>query len=284
MPKGKSIDYSAAELEFIQSVSTWPREEACVAFCQKFRRDDVTVSNFHALCKRKGWMTGRTGGFEKGQAPHNKGKKCEPGKGGNHPNARRTQFQKGQQPHNTHYLGHERIDPKDGYVYISIAETNPHTGYERRYVLKHLWLWENANGKLPEGYCLKCLSSDRQNTDPSNWEAIPRAMLPRLAGGNRYNRKLAYDDAPPELKPTVLAIAKLEHKVRSVRKRPNPPTDLNSTIAIVGGWGGGRAAMKIARPMSPVRRSCAAAAVGLLWPTTAPAASFKAMEQPNERS
>jgi hypothetical protein len=218
MPKGKSIPYTAEELAFIQSVSTWPREKAHAAFCQRFRRDDVSLTNLHSLCKRNGWLTGRTGCFTKGEEPHNKGKKCEPGKGGNHPNARRTHFKKGQTPHNTNYLGHERIDKEDGYVYISVDQPNPHTGFERRYVLKHVWLWETANGPVPEGHCLKRVSSDRTNCDPANWQLIPRALLPRLAGGNRYNRKLAYDDAPDELKPAVLAIAKLEHGARTARK------------------------------------------------------------------
>lgn len=218
MPKGKAISYSAEELDFLRSVSTWPREQAHAAFCQKFGRDDVSVSNLHSLCKRKGWMTGRTGCFAKGQEPVNKGKKCEPGKGGNHPNARRTQFKKGNVPHTTRYLGHERIDPKDGYVYVSVDEPNPHTGFERRYVLKHLWLWQQANGALPKGYCLKCLSDDRTNCDPSNWEAIPRALLPRLAGGNRYRDLLAYDNAPAELKPLVLTAARLEHRARTARR------------------------------------------------------------------
>lgn len=218
MPKGKSIAYSAGEMAWLEAhrglvISDYHRQ-----FCETFSRTDVDLKHLHALRKRKGWFTGRSGHFVKGETPHNKGKKCKPGKGGNHPNARKTQFRKGQLPHNANYLGHERIDPKDGYVYVSVAETNPHTGYERRYVLKHLWLWQQANGPLPEGHCLKCLSADRTNCDPSNWEAIPRALLPRLAGGNRYAPKLAYDDAPDELKPTVLAIAKLEHAARKVRR------------------------------------------------------------------
>nr|WP_282576146.1 HNH endonuclease [Sinorhizobium meliloti] len=53
---------------------------------------------------------------------------------------------------------------------ISIDQKNPHTGFERRYVLKHRYLWEQKNGPLPAGTRLRCLDGDRQNTDPSNWE------------------------------------------------------------------------------------------------------------------
>ena len=40
-------------------------------------------------------------------------------------------------------------------------------------------------------------------------------MLPRLSG--RWG--LGYDEAPDELKPTVLAVAELEHKAREVKGR-----------------------------------------------------------------
>jgi len=213
--KGRAIEYTAAELAWIEAHSQDVRRDMCAAFNAKFGRD-IALQNINALCKRKGWMTGRTGCYEKGQEPFNKGKKCPPGVGGNHPNARRTQFRKGQEPHNTHYLGHERVS-KVGYVEVSIAETNPHTGYERRYVLKHRHEWEKANGPIPENHALKCLDGDKTNCDPSNWEAVPRALLPRLAGGNRYHRKLAFDDAPAELKPTILAVAKVEHAVKKAR-------------------------------------------------------------------
>lgn len=216
--KGRQIRYSAEELEFIYSVSRWPRAEAHAAFCQMFGRDDVSLPNLHALCKRRGWLTGRSGCFVKGEVPHNKGKPCPPGKGGNHPNARRTQFKKGQTPHNTNYLWHERVS-KDGYVEISVDQPNPHTGFERRYVLKHVWLWEQANGPVPDGHALKCLDSNKQNVDPSNWECVPRALLPRLAGGNRYTNRPHYDSAPSELKPALLAVAKLEHKARELKRR-----------------------------------------------------------------
>jgi hypothetical protein len=149
----------------------------------------VSAANLHALRKRKGWKTGRTGCFPKGNVPFNKGKP-HPTRG----RAGETQFKKGNLPHNTQYLGHERVS-KDGYVEVSVAETNPHTGFERRYVLKHRHLWEQANGPIPANHALKCLDGNKQNTDPANWEAVPRAVLPRLAGGNRYARKVAFDEA-----------------------------------------------------------------------------------------
>ncbi|UFF43090.1 HNH endonuclease [Pseudosulfitobacter pseudonitzschiae] len=95
-----------------------------------------------------------------------------------------------------------------------VAETNPWTGAKTRPVHKHRWLWEQQNGPVPKGMVLKCLDGDKTNTDPSNWEPIPQALLPRLNG--RFGR--GYDAAPAEIKPTLLATAKLEHAVRLKRQ------------------------------------------------------------------
>lgn len=217
MPRGARIAYSKAEMKWLKANRLLIISDYHKAFVAKFGRDDIAVVHLHALRKRKGWRTGRTGRFEPGQVAYNKGKPCAAGRGGRHPNAKRTQFKKGNLPHNTNFLHHERVS-KDGYVEISIDETNPHTGYERRYVLKHRWLWNKANGPLPKGMALKCLDGNKLNTDPSNWEAVPRALLPRLNG--RFGRN--YDDAPAELKPAILAVAKLEHGLREKRQREKP--------------------------------------------------------------
>ncbi|KQU96802.1 hypothetical protein ASD00_18315 [Ensifer sp. Root31] len=214
--KGKWIRYSVAEMEWLEANRTLPIGDYHREFSSAFQRNDVSAVNLHSLRKRKGWRTGRTGCFEKGQVPVNKGKPCPPGKGGRHPNARRTQFKAGGLPHNTKFLGHERVS-KDGYVEISVAQENPHTGYERRYVLKHLHLWERINGPLPEGMCLKCVDGNRLNTDPVNWLMIPRGVLPRLNGG-RATRVMAYDTAPHELKPVLMTLARVDHKASELRR------------------------------------------------------------------
>ncbi len=214
--KGKWIPYSEAEMQWLEANRTLPIGDYHQQFSLTFQRDDVSAENLHALRKRKGWKTGRTGCFEKGQVPVNKGVPCEPGKGGRHPNARRTQFKAGGLPHNTKFLGHERVS-KDGYVEISVDQTNPHTGYERRYVLKHVYLWEQVNGQVPDGMCLKAVDGNRLNTDPANWVLIPRGVLPRLNGG-RATRVMAYDTAPDELKPVLMTLARVDHKASELRR------------------------------------------------------------------
>lgn len=204
--KGTRIRYSSEELAFIEKHCRMTRRNLHAAFIKKFGRTEVTVVNLKSLCTRKGWRTGRTGIFDKGHVPANKGKQMP-----FNANSARTRFKKGHVPANTKYAGHERVT-KDGYVEISVEETNPHTGFQRRYVQKHRWLWEKQNGPVPEAMVLKCLDGNKQNSDPSNWKMIPRAMLPRLNG--RFGRD--YDNAPAELKPTIMKVAELQHRSKEL--------------------------------------------------------------------
>lgn len=208
--KGRRNRYTEAELAWIEARRDWPRELLHAVFVYVFARYEVTEGALNGLCKRNGWLTGRTGSFEKGHVPANKGKKMP-----FNPNTARTQFQKGHRPHTWRGAGHERIERETGHVILIVDEPNPYTGALTRPVAKHRWLWEQANGPVPEGQVLKCLDGDLTNTDPTNWEAVPRALLPRLAG--RWT--IPYDSAPAELKPVLLATARLENAAREARKR-----------------------------------------------------------------
>jgi len=209
--KGRAITYHDDELSWIEARKEMPRRALHAMFCARFEREDVSLTNFKALCKRKGWMTGRTGCFVKGQIPQNKGKSMPPEV---RAKCLATAFKPGNLPHNHRGAGHERIDSKDGYVVMIVDETNPWSGAATRPVHKHRYLWQKANGPIPPGHVLKCLDGDKRNCDPSNWELIPQAMLPRLNG--RFGRN--YDSAPDILKPTIMAVTKLEHQAREARK------------------------------------------------------------------
>lgn len=201
---GKAVKYNEEELNWIEKNKELLRREAHEQFSKKFKRPDVSFDNYNALCKRKKWLTGRTGHFKKNTPAWNKGKKMP-----FNPNAAKTQFKKGQQPHNTKYIGHERVS-RCGYVEISVYDENLKTPSKRKYVLKHRWLWEQQHGPLPEGMCLKSLDGNKTNTDPENWTPISRSMLPRLNGVNGRN----YDQADQSLKPLIMNVTKLEHEAR----------------------------------------------------------------------
>jgi len=203
--KGRRRKYTKAEVKWLAKNCTLPISEYTAAFRAKFPSTEVTEQKLNAYRKNNGLKTGRTGCFPKGSVPANKGKKMPFNAA-----SARTQFKKGQPSHNTRPLGHEYVSKKDGYTYICVDEVNPHTGFEHRFVPKHKWLWVKKNGPLPPHHVLKCLDGNRLNTDPANWEAVPQALLPRLAG----RHAVAYDTAPAELKPTLMALAKLKHLAR----------------------------------------------------------------------
>ena len=198
--KGQAINYEEIELKWIEKNRELARKLAHEKFCKKFNRVDVSLGSYKALCIRRGWKTGRTGCIAKGAVPHNKGKKVA-----FNANSARTRFKKGRLPRNVKDEGHERLS-KDGYIEVSIGRKTIHNqcGF---HILKHLYLWEQNNGTLPEGMCLKCLDGNRQNTDPSNWEAIHRGALPFLNGHRGYN----YEETPAELKAVVLTLAKVKY-------------------------------------------------------------------------
>lgn len=208
--KGCPIEYSTEELAWIEARKLLPRRQLHADFCVHWGRDDVSFDALNSLCKRNGWLTGRTGCFEPGLVPHNKGLKgqCAPG-------SEKGWFSKGGRSGKARDLykpiGTERLS-KDGYLERKIHDGMP---LQSRWRAVHLIRWEASNGPLPEGHCLKCLDGNKANTDPNNWICIPRALLPKL---NARWSGVAFDDAPPELKPTILATAQLDYAARRMRK------------------------------------------------------------------
>jgi hypothetical protein len=196
----KNIPWSATELRRVEAHRTLLRKEAHAMFCAKFRH--VLLGAYAALCKRKGWTTGRDGRIQKGNVPANKGKKMP-----YNANSARTQFKKGGRTGRANQvykpIGTERVTI-DGYIERKIHEGLP---MQSRWRAVHLLNWEARHGKIPKGHCLKCKSGDKTNTDPSNWELIPRGALPFLNGHSGRD----YDRTPSELKATILILARLKH-------------------------------------------------------------------------
>lgn len=189
--------YSEAELSWLRVNCTLPIHEYTQQFCTTFSRH-VQPKNLKELRKYRGWRTGRTGRFEKGNTAA-MGKKT----GKRHGYA--AQIYKP--------IWAERINT-DGFVERKIHDGSPtHT----RWKLVHYGEWEAIYGPVPDGMLLKC-KGDKLNTDPSNWDLISKTMMPRLNGW-KANSLPPYDDAPADLKPAIMAVAKLEHQVRVVKKR-----------------------------------------------------------------
>ncbi len=178
------------------------------------RKSTACIAQEAARNARRRDHGGRATRFKKGHVSPNKGLR-RPGWGPGR--MKETQFRKGERRGIAVDLykpiGTERVS-KNGYL-----ERKIHDGWplqSRWKFVQHI-RWEALHGPVPRGMVLKCLG-DKLNTDPSNWELVPRGLLPRLNGIHGH----AFDRAPAELKPTIMAIAKLEHAAMTRRREPAP--------------------------------------------------------------
>jgi len=166
--------------------------------------DEKTVQQIRSFTRNHRIRSGRTGYFDKGHESWNKGTK-----GLTHRN--RTSFKKGDIPKNTKPLGAERVDNKDGYIHVKIAEPDPYTKATTRYKQKHVVIWEKKHGPVPKGMAVIFKDGKRLNCDISNLILVSRAELLNLNQNH-------YREIPEELKAGQLALSKLETKIFSISK------------------------------------------------------------------
>lgn len=206
MKKRKKVfRFTAEQILFLRAAyASKSRHSLAKAFNKKFgtTRSDASIT---ACLRNHRISSGRTGYFPKGHTPWNLGKKGYIG-------ANATSFQPGNMPHNKRRLWSERIT-RDGYIEISIPERNPYTGAPTRYKQKHVWLWEMKNCRVPKGHVLIFKDGNPLNCVIDNLLLIKRGELLAL---NLHN----YRETLSELKPSVLALAKLEAKA-GIRTHPS---------------------------------------------------------------
>lgn len=158
--------YSAEEKEFIKNnVKGRSNDELLQMFNDRFGLN-LKKSQIAAFKKNNRLSSGLDGRFKPGHVPFNKGKKgliC----GG-----KETQFKKGQRALNYRPIGSERVSV-DGYIEIKVADPG-------KWRMKHLVLWEEANGPIPKGHCLLFLDGNKLNVSLDNLQLITRSQLVRM--------------------------------------------------------------------------------------------------------
>ncbi len=211
--------YSKAELKFLRAHRGMKRKELLDLFVKRFGRSDVSLFNLTDLMYRKRWLNGLAGPrvfYSEDELRFLERHKEMPraelhalfvkrfGRAVTLTNIEsvccRHRILTGRATDNAEVtIGTERVG-RSRYVVVKTAQ-----GVGRKnFVLKHRMLWEKANGPIPRGHKLKCITTDKTNTDPSNWDCVPIGVMNRL-------RARKYDDAPAILKPSIMAAAKLEH-------------------------------------------------------------------------
>jgi len=158
----------------------------------------MTVQQIKAFVHNRGITSGRTGQFLRGHRPWNTGTKGLTA-------ANKTSFKKGDAPPNRKPIGSERIESKEGFILMKVPERDPYTGFPTRYKHKHVYVYEQAHGPVPEGMVVAFINGDKTRCELNNLMLISRAELLNL---NRHG----YKDTPDSLKPSVLALSTLEVK------------------------------------------------------------------------
>jgi hypothetical protein len=135
--------------------------------------------------------------YKKGNDTWNKGKKGFMG-----PNV--TSFKKGNKPHNTREVGSIRIDGKDKFLLVKVAD--------KVWIRKEILIWEEVNGPIPKG-CVVRVKDPRQNKyEINNLMLISRGHNMKLNTMHRY---------PEELKKTMRALQKLKRTIKKNGKKQN---------------------------------------------------------------
>lgn len=149
---------------FVEYVPGHSYREIQQEFVDRFNWE-ISINQIKTYIHNHKLNTGRTGQFVKGQVPQNKGKKMPQDV---YERCKGTMFKKGNVPPQHRPVGSERIT-RDGYVEIKIAEP-------RTWVLKHRYIWEQENGKIPKGHIVIFRDNDRTNIVLENLILIPRSI------------------------------------------------------------------------------------------------------------
>ena len=174
-----------------------------------------------AALKRYGIRTGLTGHFEKGSVPFNKGKSwADYGTPEGHERSRATCFKKGEvQDRPDGWIkpvGYERVDAKDGYVWVKVKDTlqaNVPGSFNDNFRLKHHVVWEQAHGEpVPPSTMIVFADHDKRNFDPANLVAVPRSLWAVIT-----HRHLAYRDA--ESLGAAMNVARLDRARYALQRR-----------------------------------------------------------------
>lgn len=164
---------------------------------------NLNVSKINAALGRRKLTNGISGHFKKGHKPFNKGIKGWQAGG----NSRNTQFKKGRVSENYKPVGSERVDNKDGYTYIKVADP-------KTWELKHRHIWLQSGRKIPEGHALLFADGDRTNITLDNLMLVSREQLAVLNKGGLLQKDKSLNEV-------AINIANLSMKVTESKKR-NP--------------------------------------------------------------
>lgn len=200
--KGKSKLFTPEIKEFIKNNALGLYNKDLTELVNKTFKTNYTVNQIDCYKANNKISSGLTGQFKKGSIPHNKGQKMSVEV---YEKCSKTMFKKGHPPHNYRPVGSELIT-KDGYIVVKTKEPNI-------WQSKHVVLWEQHNGPLPENHKVIFLDGDRQNIKIENLKMVSADEW------CEFTCRLKVSNQNPEITESGLALAKLKCTIRKTKKK-----------------------------------------------------------------
>lgn len=162
---------------------------------KRINRDNIDNLRIH----------GKAHQFSKGHVPANKGRKMSPER---YERCRNTMFRKGHKPHNTRHDGAESIRmDKNGHRYIHVRIA------EGKWIPKHIQVWTQANGPVPNGCNIIFRDGDTLNCALENLECISDAEL---------MRRNTLHNLPEEVQELIHLKSRLTRAINETIKKQEP--------------------------------------------------------------
>ena len=188
--------WTEEEKEYLKSIVFGRSHDEILKLMNEKFEYEFTKEQIKGVIARNKLKTGRTGHFEKGIIPWNKGTKgvCK---------ANKTTFKKGNKSWNYKPVGSERIN-SEGYTDVKIADPN-------KWKLKHHILWEKEVGPIPEGYVLVFADRNKQNIKIENLLLVNKKQILTMNANNLISEEA-------EVTKAGLNLAKLINKISESNK------------------------------------------------------------------
>lgn len=170
------------------------------AFIEKFGWE-ISLGQIKSYIGNHHLNSGKTGCFQKGHIPSNKGKKMPAEV---YEKVRHTMFPKGHMPVQHRPVGSERINV-DGYIEIKVEEP-------KKWRLKHNVIYEQHYGAIPKGHVVVFLDGNKMNLTPENLKLISRGELAIM-------NKQGLFRTDPELTEASINVVKLIYATSKAKKR-----------------------------------------------------------------
>jgi hypothetical protein len=115
-----------------------------------------------------------------------------------------TSFKKGNKPHNTRKVGDTRIDGKDMFLLIKVAD--------KQWIRKEILIWESVHGKIPKGHVVRVKNPLLDKYDINNLMIITHAENMLLNTIHRH---------PKELQQAIRTLKKLKKAIKKYGTKQN---------------------------------------------------------------